>query len=411
MATINESTLLSGIDRDEVVALMTDLQRFRSFSGQETDVMRFLARWLQERSIDVDLIDVSDEPGRPDLVARIRGSGGGRSLMLNGHLDIDPVPLNFPGDPWDCHEEDGVITGHGLVNMKSGVVSLAAAAVAIVRAGVPLRGDLLVTGVVGELQGGVGAYDLVQRGIGADYTIICEPSGMDVRTIHSGAIQFIISVTGASVWIGVLHRAQPINAVEKMTKVIEALHSVEFSVAKRNDLVGLPRLIVGGINGGIGHDYAKWRASYVPDYCSIIVEVRGLPGQDWDETQRDIERALEPLKAADPELQITVEAPPATYGPHWQSMKVEAHGIDVPTDHELPQMVRRRHVQVLGSEPENVGFQDPGSYAWTDAGWFMRGGTIPIIYGPSANQQRAVPIENVLNCARVLALTAVDVCG
>ncbi len=74
-------------------------------------------------------------------------------------------------------------------------------------------------------------------------------------------------------------------------------------------------------------------------------------------------------------------------------MKVEAHGIDVPTDHELPQMVRRRHVQVLGSEPENVGFQDPGSYAWTDAGWFMRGGTIPIIYGPSANQQRAVPIE------------------
>lgn len=411
MATIDESKLQAGLDRDEVVALMKDLQQFRSFSGQEAEAMRFLAGWLRERGVEAELIDVSDEPGRPDLVARIKGSGDGRSLMLNGHLDIDPVPLNYPGDPWDCHEEDGAITGHGLVNMKSGVAALSAAAVAIVRAGASLRGDLLVTGVVGELQGGVGAYDLVQRGIGADYTIVCEPSGMDVRTIHSGAVQFVISVTGSSAWIGVLHRAPFVNAVDKMTKIIEALRSVEFSVQKRDDLVGLPRLIVGGINGGLGHDYAKWRASYVPDYCSIIVEVRGLPGQDWDETRRDIERTLEPLKAADPELQYTIEAPPATYSPDWQSMKVEAHGIDVPTDHELPQMVLKRHVQVLGSQPENVGFQNPGSYAWTDAGWFTRGGSTSIIYGPSANQQTTVPIQNVMDCARVLALTAVDVCA
>jgi acetylornithine deacetylase/succinyl-diaminopimelate desuccinylase-like protein len=120
---------------------------------------------------------------------------------------------------------------------------------------------------------------------------------------------------------------------------------------------------------------------------------------------------LAPLKSQDPELNYEIAMPPATYGPGWQSMKVPAYGIDVPTDHELPQMVRRRHVQVLGGEPERVGFQDPGSYAWTDAGWFTRGGSVSIIYGPSANQQRAVPIENVLNCARVLALTVADVCG
>jgi acetylornithine deacetylase len=412
-ANADESRLLQQIDRAEVVQLMMDLQRFRSFSGHEAEVMRFLARWLRERGLDTELIDVADEPGRPDLVARIKGQGGGgKSLMLNGHLDIDPVPLNYPGDPWDCRETpDGQVTGHGLVNMKAGDAALAAAAVAIARSGVRLRGDLLVTGVVGELQGGVGAYDLVQRGVRADYTVVCEPSGLDIRTVHAGAVQLLITVTGSSAWIGALHRAPHVNAVEKMTKVISALKDVKFSAAPRQDLVGLPRMIVGAVNGGVGHDYGKWRASYVPDYCSIIVEVRGLPGQDWDQTREDIGRVLQKLATQDPELKYEIAPPPATYGPQWESMKVPAYGIDVPTSHELPQTVRKRHVQVLGREPERIGFQDPGSYAWTDAGWFARGGTTPIIYGPTANQDRAARIDKVLACAKVLALTAVDICG
>ncbi|MBI4236438.1 MAG: hypothetical protein HY688_03670, partial [Chloroflexi bacterium] len=121
MLSADDSRLLAQIDRAEVVPLMVGLQRFRSFSGEEAEAMRFLAAWLRERGLDVELIDVADEPGRPDLVARIRGSGGGRSLMLNGHLDIDPVPLNYRGDPWACYEEEGLLYGHGLVNMKAGV--------------------------------------------------------------------------------------------------------------------------------------------------------------------------------------------------------------------------------------------------------------------------------------------------
>lgn len=411
MLTPDDSRLLSHINRAEVVGLMVDLQRSRSFSGEEADAMRTLAGWLRGHGVKADLISVADEPGRPDLVARIQGSGGGRSLMLNGHLDIDPVPLNYPGDPWACYEQDGMLYGHGLVNMKAGVAALAAAAVAIALSGTRLRGDLLVTGVVGELQGGVGAYDLVQRGVRADYTIVCEPSGMEVRTIHAGAVQMLIHVIGESAWIGALHRTKSTNAVEKMTKVIDALKDMRFTGAPRSDLVGLPRLIVGSINGGVGREYAHWRASYVPDFCTVIVEVRGLPGQDWEQARQDVDAILKDLAAKDPELHYEIEMPPATYGPAWRSMKVPAYGIDVPPDHDLPQTVRRHHVRVLGSEPARVGFQDPGSYAWTDAGHFARGGTVPIIYGPVANGDRAVRIENVLNCARVLALTAVELCG
>jgi acetylornithine deacetylase len=208
-----------------------------------------------------------------------------------------------------------------------------------------------------------------------------------------------------------MHRAPGINAVDQMTKVIGALGNVRFSAQTRDDVVGLPRMIVGGINGGIGHEYGKWRASYMPDYCTIIVEVRGVPGQDWAETRDDIDRALQPLRGSDPPVEYEIQMPPATYVPAWRSMKVPAYGIDVSPDHELPQSILKRHIEVVGSRPQNVGFQDPGSYAWTDAGHFALGGSIPTIYGPSANQQQAVPIENVLNCAKVLALTALDVCS
>ena len=223
MTSVNEEQLLSGIDRAEVVQLMKDLQSYRSFSGGEAEVMRFLAGWFEQRGLSAELIDVADEPGRPDLVVRIPGSGGGSSLMLNGHLDIDPVPLNYPLDPWDCHEEDGLLTGHGLVNMKAGVSAAAAATVAVHRSGAQLRGDLYFTGVVGELQGGVGVYDLVQRKIGADYTVVCEPSELDVRTIHSGACQYVITVTGSSAWIGMAHRLPYVNAVNVMADVVQAL--------------------------------------------------------------------------------------------------------------------------------------------------------------------------------------------
>ncbi len=411
MTSVNEQGVLGGIDRSEVVQLMKDLQGFRSFSGNELEAMRFLAGWFQQRGLTPELVDVSDEPGRPDLIVRIPGSGGGASLMLNGHLDIDPVPLNYPLDPWDCHEEDGRLTGHGLVNMKAGVAAAAAATVAVSRSGASLRGDLLFTGVVGELQGGVGAHDLVQRGIGADYTLICEPSDLDVRTIHAGACQFVITVTGSSAWIGMLHRVTPVNAVNVMSDVVQALDNVAFSAGERDEMPGLPRLIVGGINGGVGTDFLKWRASYVPDYCAIIVEVRGLPDQDWNQTQADIDRALDGVRAAHPEAGIEIAPPPATYSPDWRSLKVPAYGIDVPTDHMLPQTVARRHTEVTGAAPERVGRQDPGSYAWTDAGWFTRGGSVAIVYGPTANTERTTSIDKVLTCARVLALTALDICG
>jgi acetylornithine deacetylase len=410
MVTQYSQRLDESVRREEVVGLMRGLQAFKSFPPHEADAMRHLAGWLKQRGLDAQLVDVHDEPGRPNVVCRLKGSGGGRSLMFNGHLDIDPVPLNYPGDdPWRCVEEDGKLYGHGLGNMKAGIAAMAAATLAVHRAGVPIRGDLLFTAVVGELQGGTGAVELVRNKTLGDCAIVGEPSDhLKIVTQHAGAVQMLVHVTGDSAWIGALHQMKAVNAVNKMARVITALENVQFRAKPRPEFPGLPRLIVGAIDGGIGRDYGHWRASYVPDYCTIIIEVRGLPGQDWNETRDDVDRALRPLAAQDPELRYEIEMPPATYGPNWQSMKVAAHGIDIPRDHYLPQAVAKYHREVLKAEPQWHSYN-----AWNDSGHYTQAGCTSLNYGPASFRDARgdyVLIEEVLQAARVQARVAAEVC-
>ena len=396
----------ASIDRDEIVALMRGLQSFQSFPPYEADCMAYLQNWFKERGVEAELIDVADEPGRPDLVYRMNGTGGGKTVMYNGHLDIDPVPLSFPGDPWECTEEDGFLNGHGLVNMKSGIASISAATVALHRTGVRLRGDLLMTAVVGELQGGVGAVDLVQRGLIGDCCIVAEPTSLRIQPQHAGAIQFLIHTIGESEWIGALHTRRSVNAATKLAKVIDALDDIELKSDARPEFPGLPRLIVGGINGGVGRNYGHWRASYVPDFATAIVEVRGLPTQDYDDIQQQIEDVIKSVAAGDPDFRYEIERPPATYRPEWQSMKVEAYGIDLPQEHFLNQSVLNRHREVRNEEPEWS-----SSNAWNDSGHYTRAGCPSINYGPSPNigaRAYSVEIQKVVDCARIIARATTD---
>ena len=401
--------VLSSLDEGELVQLTRGLQAFKSYPGYERECVEFLGRWLRERGLEVELPEA--EEGRPDVVGRIRGTGGGASLMLNGHLDIDPVPMNYPGDPWACYEQDGRLYGHGIMNMKGGVAALSAAAAAVKRAGLPLKGDLVVAGVVGELQGGVGTYDLVQRGMVTDYAIICEPSYMEIRTVHSTVVQMLVHTIGESTWIGRTHMDSHVNAVEKMCKVVERLRSFRPTVTPRPDLPGLPRSLVGGIIGGLTRDYIHWRSPMVPDFCTITFEVRSLPDHRPEDILREVRQVLDALMADDPDLKIEMEPAPATYREPWRGKKYLQPGIDVPVQDPIVQAVRRNHIGVVGEEPASVGAQEPGSYAWTDGGHLFQAGCRPIIYGPARNGDTYVELDKLVDCAKVLALSAVEVCN
>ncbi len=394
------------IDEAEIVELMRRLHQHQSFPPYEAAAMAELQAWLAERGINADLIDVADEPGRPNLYYKMEGTGGGKTVMFNGHMDIDPIPLNFEGDPWEFKIEDGMIYAHGLINMKAGVAAAAAAFIALQRAGIRMRGDLLMTAVVGELQGGVGAVDLVQRGLLGDVCIIPEPTGMELLPLHAGAIQFLVHTIGEAAWIGAMHNISYVNAVEKLARIITALEGFEFDSPRRDEFPSLPRLIVGGINGGIGRQYAHWRASYVPDFASAILEVRGLPGQDYDDIQRQIEDVIRSVAEGDPDFKWEIERPPATYRPEWQSQKTEAYGIDLPPEHFLNQTIAKYHREVRNEEPGWI-----SSNSWNDSGHFTNAGCDSLCYGPGGHAivlEYGVEVKRVVDCTKVIARAAAD---
>lgn len=409
---MESAPLLEHIDENEVIEIARRLQKFRSFSGEEQAAATDYAEQLESLGLEVELQEA--EPGRPNVIAKLPGSGEGPSLMFNGHTDIDPIISDTEGDPFEFKIEDGMMLGHGLRNMKAGLASMAAAAGAIARAKIQLKGDLIVAGVVGELQGGIGTTHLLKQGVVPDYAVVPEPTLLNIRTMHAGQVQFVITVIGQSAWIGSLHLHPHQNAVEKMAKVIQALERLEFSAPPHPEIPGLPRKLTGNILGGFTRQHILWRPSYVPDCCSLIFEVRTVPGQTIEEITSDLRRTFEPLQAEDPELQIEIDPPPAAYDPPWKGM-IAMPPLYLPKDDPLVGIIHKHHLTVLGKEPDSIGFFNPGSYACADSGHLQHAGAHVLNYGPSGHGDIrhygtfGVGVDYLVNCARVLALTAEEI--
>ena len=153
---------------------------YAEYVGGEGRCNQALSRTFQAAGCEVDMW--AEEPGRDNLAGTLRGAGGGRSLILNGHIDTvppgDPATWRW-GDPWSGRIEDGKLYGLGAVDMKAGLVSMAKAAEAITRAGIRLKGDLILESVVGEetMDHERGVTSTVRRGYTADAAIVTEPSG------------------------------------------------------------------------------------------------------------------------------------------------------------------------------------------------------------------------------------------
>src|SRR5215475_8173189 len=309
MTELDASTraVLAHVDPRDLVDLASALIRIPSFKTEETAVARFLDEFFRTRGYQVDLQEI--EPGRFQTIATLRGTGGGASLMLNGHTDINALTRRWRRDPWAPTLEGDCLYGHGVQNMKGGLASIIMTAEAVRRSGVRLAGDLVVACVAGETQGGEGTHFLMQSGLRTDAAVVAEPFGADnLVTVHSGIVHMAIHTYGVTGHIGRLEGT--VNAVEKMMAVIAALHGVRFRHTPRPDLPAFPRLNVGGILGGRGSDYVLVEPPYVPDVCTIIVDVHFLPGMTVDGIVADIRGVLDPLAARDPSLRYEIEIPP-----------------------------------------------------------------------------------------------------
>ncbi len=147
-----QQQVLAQVDQAAIVALASALIRIPSFKTEETPVALYLAEFFRQRGYHVDLQEI--EPGRLQTIATLQGTGGGTSLMLNGHTDINALTLRWKRDPWTPSVEGDRLYGHGIQNMKGGGASIIMAAEAVRQSGVQLKGDLVVACVAGETQGG-----------------------------------------------------------------------------------------------------------------------------------------------------------------------------------------------------------------------------------------------------------------
>jgi acetylornithine deacetylase len=404
-------SVLAHVDARELVDLASALIRIPSFKTEETPVAIFLDEFFRERGYDVLLQEI--EPGRLQTIATLRGTGGGASLMLNGHTDINSLTMRWKRDPWTPSLEGDRLYGHGVQNMKGGLASIIVAAEAIRRSGVRLAGDLVVACVAGETQGGEGTHHLMQSGLRTDAAVVAEPFGADnLVTVHSGIVHMAIHTYGVTGHIGRLEGT--VNAVHKMTALIGALGRVQFRHAPRPDLPAFPRLKVGSIIGGRGRDYVLVEPPYVPDLCTILVDVHFVPGQTVDGIVADIRRALDPIAARDGQLRYEIEIPPPERFKGRRRLVMDP--LDVPVDAPIVQAVARSYRAVTGREPHAIGTVLPHSYSADDTCHLWKAGIPCLLYGPgvvrgSADEDDAcVLVSEMVRATRVLALTALDVC-
>ena len=346
------------------------------FGGRgEAEIAAFVADWARDAGLEVEVEEVA--LGRPNVIATARGSGGGRTLLLNAHTDT--VAHGEMTDPLLPRVEAGRLYGRGALDMKGGLAAcLVAAAQAVER---DLSGDVVIAAVVDEEWGSLGTESLLRR-IRADAAIVAEPTRMRVVTAHKGFVGLELETVGRAA-----HGSRPdlgVDAIAKMGHVLVGLESLGRDLRDRqgHPLVGTGSLHTGVIEGGSG-------LSTYPERCLLAVERRTLPGESIDQVGAEIDALLDRLRRADDDLRAT-----------WRVV-AERQPFEIDPDEEIVRLVARR-----ADDAEPVG----ESY-WTDAA--LLGALMPtVVFGPGGEGEHAavewVSIADVERCASVYLSVAAD---
>jgi acetylornithine deacetylase/succinyl-diaminopimelate desuccinylase-like protein len=384
---------LARIDMSEAIEILAELIAIESTWEHEGALAHHLQRRFRHWGFpEVTLVNFP--PGRPSVVARIPGTGGGRSLMLNGHLDIYEISADWTLDPWTLTRVDGRLHGAGIADMKSGTAACIAAAKFFLDQGIPLRGDLFLACVGAHFEGGVGTRALVTSGIHPDGAIVAEPSFMELVVAQRGTAYLDITTKGRQA-----HSSAPdkgINAIYKMSRVLNALQRLELE-HEPHPLLGKSYIMnVGTIRGGT-------RYSQVPDRCTVSVDFRFPPSQSALGVKQHVEEMIAALAAEDPEFDAEVG-----FNEHW--LWGPRIPYEVNTSWEILRTVDRATEIALGAPAKHVGM-----LAWTDMAVLGEAGTEAVNIGPGGSPLN-FPDEYVLEsefegAVRTYVGAAIDYCN
>ncbi|KAI5888233.1 Zn-dependent exopeptidase [Schizophyllum commune H4-8] len=394
------------IDEAECLRTLQDIVRIKSYSQTqgEIDVTNHVARVMKEMGVEGGVYPF-DGGARQNAIGRWRGSGGGKTLLFNGHMDTNPVGEGWTVDPWGgIVKDDNCIYGIGVSNMKAGCAAYLCAVRTLVKAGWKLKGDVILTFVVGELQGGPGTVAAIEQGhCDADYFVNCEPSDVRAITMHAESEIFEIALTGVTRHMS--KREEATDVILAASDLVPRLTDLTFPNAPSPVHASINRCHVGVIRAGLGKEMAEWRPPQVADYAVIKGAARIAPGQTGTDVREALTTACNATVTKFPELKYEI-------------IPVEAHGMpsfEVNPGSRIVRSLNTAYAAVRGvAQP--TGAIKPICFYGSDAGHLYRKlGMEGVVCGPGGKYNtmpdERVELEDYYDCIRIFVRLIVDICG
>lgn len=402
---MTRDALLGRIDEKACLDFLAQMVQHKSYSQTEEErkLATFMADEMRALGLQSELTQVEGE--RVNAVGRWPGQGGGKSLLFNGHIDTNPVSEGWTVDPWGGKRDDRFIYGIGVSNMKAGDAAYFCAVRTLMQAGVKLKGEVILTYVVGELQGGVGTLALVDQGVRADYFVNSEPTDLAALTMHAAAFTFIIELVGQTRHLS--KREQAVDAIAAACDLIPRLNAMTFSGAPSPEHAGINRVHVGVVHGALGKELHEWRPPQVADFVRIKGSGRYAPGQTEDSALADLRRELDALERRFSGLS-------ATLTPEHQVGRPAMPSFEVPRDSRIVRAVNDAYRAVRGVDQPTGAITPPGYYGTDAAHLYRKAGMEGIVCGPGGRYNtmpdERVEIADYLDMIRVYMLTILDIC-
>lgn len=393
---INE--ILKEYKEDEVVELLADLIKIPSHKNvewQESKMAEYIKEFfLKENIEDIDIEYI--EENRPNLTAKIKGTGEGESLMFNGHLDTVP-PYNMVIPAYEPIIGNGKISGRGAVDMKGSVSAMLLSMALIKRSNVKLKGDLIFTGVIDQEQRSFGSVGLVDKKIDVDYAVVGEPTNLKICNAHKGMEWIKIIVKGKSAHGStpekginpIYHAARIANEIELLNKELEM---------RANDIMGNPTINVGVISGG--ND-----PNIVPSVCYLEVDRRYTSEEKREDIYDEIKKILIRLNAAYPSYQTEIVSMDDRICP------LKNIPLNVSKKSKIIKALRSSLNRVDEFDTEITSFR-----GWSDAALFTNELNIPsIVFGPGLPEQchaadESLSIEELKKAVKVYLSLIIEIC-